>query len=477
MNSLLKRLLALPEPTSGNTRDAAYGELSLSESEIQHLKSLLANETNAKESLSEDEQERADIHAWRALGATGSMRFFDLFLTMLQVAVRESDDIYLGDYDKLMASIGDISVPPLLKVLFDHEEHEEVRTSVLMALDLLAKEGTLQNQILSDYHRYLSEKYHTRDLNAYIVSFLIDHGQKDQISLIKEAFFENRINVSITGDLESVEIDLGLRKSRDAKGPNVFELEQQLCHQARRDALGPPPAPDEYTDILNYFLQLHGTERSMKSVSEFDGFLIATLSGPELIIPSRYISFFWDATHGDPDVQPIWDSQEDLQTFMEAVMTHHNTVMESLGSEYYSTLGQGYQLKNGFKMEIYSHWATGAATGIDQWNTTDETFETIREDLLRELHEIVLLESNAVEKLETQPERCVSKAPLERALTLFDEAHYLNQIQPAGGPTSKTASLFDPTPGLPVHREAPKISRNSPCPCGSGRKFKKCCMN
>ncbi len=27
----------------------------------------------------------------------------------------------------------------------------------------------------------------------------------------------------------------------------------------------------------------------------------------------------------------------------------------------------------------------------------------------------------------------------------------------------------------PVRRESPKIGRNDPCPCGSGKKFKKCC--
>jgi uncharacterized protein YecA (UPF0149 family) len=26
-----------------------------------------------------------------------------------------------------------------------------------------------------------------------------------------------------------------------------------------------------------------------------------------------------------------------------------------------------------------------------------------------------------------------------------------------------------------VVRETPKVGRNDPCPCGSGRKFKKCC--
>ena len=27
----------------------------------------------------------------------------------------------------------------------------------------------------------------------------------------------------------------------------------------------------------------------------------------------------------------------------------------------------------------------------------------------------------------------------------------------------------------PVRRETPKVGRNDPCPCGSGKKFKKCC--
>lgn len=26
-------------------------------------------------------------------------------------------------------------------------------------------------------------------------------------------------------------------------------------------------------------------------------------------------------------------------------------------------------------------------------------------------------------------------------------------------------------------REAPKVGRNDPCPCGSGQKYKRCCMN
>ncbi len=30
-------------------------------------------------------------------------------------------------------------------------------------------------------------------------------------------------------------------------------------------------------------------------------------------------------------------------------------------------------------------------------------------------------------------------------------------------------------PGKTVRRETPKVGRNDPCPCGSGKKYKKCC--
>lgn len=36
---------------------------------------------------------------------------------------------------------------------------------------------------------------------------------------------------------------------------------------------------------------------------------------------------------------------------------------------------------------------------------------------------------------------------------------------------------FEHPPLTPIVREVPKIGRNEPCPCGSGKKYKKCCGN
>ena len=52
------------------------------------------------------------------------------------------------------------------------------------------------------------------------------------------------------------------------------------------------------------------------------------------------------------------------------------------------------------------------------------------------------------------------------------------QDVPAGEGAEEAASYGGQLPQGKVDtykREAPKVGRNDPCPCGSGKKFKKCC--
>jgi tetratricopeptide (TPR) repeat protein len=51
------------------------------------------------------------------------------------------------------------------------------------------------------------------------------------------------------------------------------------------------------------------------------------------------------------------------------------------------------------------------------------------------------------------------------------------EAAPAGqeGAAAVDASLASAPPPAAVRREGPKVGRNDPCPCGSGRKFKRCC--
>jgi preprotein translocase subunit SecA len=49
--------------------------------------------------------------------------------------------------------------------------------------------------------------------------------------------------------------------------------------------------------------------------------------------------------------------------------------------------------------------------------------------------------------------------------------------QPGHGapPSFAEASAEHPPSPQPIHREGSKVGRNDPCPCGSGKKYKKCC--
>ncbi|MAK47482.1 MAG: hypothetical protein CMI24_09615 [Opitutae bacterium] len=44
-----------------------------------------------------------------------------------------------------------------------------------------------------------------------------------------------------------------------------------------------------------------------------------------------------------------------------------------------------------------------------------------------------------------------------------------------GRPPSAQEDSEAPKIATPVVRDAPKVGRNDPCPCGSGKKYKKCC--
>ncbi len=59
-----------------------------------------------------------------------------------------------------------------------------------------------------------------------------------------------------------------------------------------------------------------------------------------------------------------------------------------------------------------------------------------------------------------------------------DDRNYMARIADSmGNPLSqKLLGITRGTkPSGPWKRRAPKVGRNEPCPCGSGKKFKKCC--
>jgi len=83
-------------------------------------------------------------------------------------------------------------------------------------------------------------------------------------------------------------------------------------------------------------------------------------------------------------------------------------------------------------------------------------------------------------RIEGEPSR---GAALPRAVPLQASHGSYGQFGAAGGggagATSSSAVTARPaaaaTHAVTVQRSVPKVGRNDPCPCGSGKKFKQCC--
>jgi preprotein translocase subunit SecA len=106
-----------------------------------------------------------------------------------------------------------------------------------------------------------------------------------------------------------------------------------------------------------------------------------------------------------------------------------------------------------------------------------EAFELFEGMLGRIKHEIVQLlarvrirSEDEVEALEEQQRR---QAEAQARSMQFQHAEAAGFG--AGEPVPEGGEGFaQPVQGQPVHRDAPKVGRNDPCPCGSGKKYKQC---
>ncbi len=69
-------------------------------------------------------------------------------------------------------------------------------------------------------------------------------------------------------------------------------------------------------------------------------------------------------------------------------------------------------------------------------------------------------------KEDTVEKLCMVQIRREEEVERIEEKQRQNYIMSRGEDTPATAT---------IKREAAKVGRNDPCPCGSGRKYKKCC--
>jgi len=68
-----------------------------------------------------------------------------------------------------------------------------------------------------------------------------------------------------------------------------------------------------------------------------------------------------------------------------------------------------------------------------------------------------------------------ARADLPENQQISGNAMHPSSVLPAAGPPARQPQSGERRKQETIVREDPKVGRNDPCPCGSGRKFKKCC--
>lgn len=212
---------------------------------------------------------------------------------------------------------------------------------------------------------------------------------------------------------------------------------------------------------LEQRLMDYGNDDSMLNLSELDGFLTAVISGPELVLPSQWWPALWGGT------PPEWSSDQEMKRALDLIIGHMNNLAHILcyQTDHFIPVLMAYCLE---EQEICSaeEWCFGYLRGMALGNWPE-----LPEELGRCLEVIRLHGSDeqlpqlANLSLEAHQQSVAEVGPAALRLHAYFLAQRGSGTAPIAAPVTLPAGA------------SPKIRRNDSCPCGSGKKFKQCCLH
>ena len=187
----------------------------------------------------EENEWAAPQYAWRELGKMRASAMIQPLLELLAMPWQEQDmegwdEVRGVEFPDVFALIGEPAIAPLEEVLSDKEQDLPVRavaSNAIMTIGFAHPEFREQGcKILTRALKEFLEN--SRILNGQIIGCLVDLRAGGSIDIIRSAFEADAVDLTMCGDLEDVEIELGLRTERSTPRPNYMELEYpEQAHQ------------------------------------------------------------------------------------------------------------------------------------------------------------------------------------------------------------------------------------------------------
>jgi len=223
----------------------------------------------------------------------------------------------------------------------------------------------------------------------------------------------------------------------------------------------PKPLTEAELDRLGDFLKSCKGGKAM-NLEELDGFFAALIAGPEPVMPSEYNR---EVFGGEMSEVVEFASLDEANEILGLMMRHWNKIA--------STLYKGEihvpMIFEDEKGELRGNdWARGFIRGMHMRH--EGWAELVNDEKYGDsLIPMMILYHEHDEDPEMRPEPIMpekrEKVIALMAAGLMNAYDYFRK--------ERESDLGVPAPE--ARRGAPKTGRNDPCPCGSGKKYKKCC--
>jgi uncharacterized protein len=220
------------------------------------------------------------------------------------------------------------------------------------------------------------------------------------------------------------------------------------------------PLTSEELDKLADFLD--SIPDNAMTLEMLDGFFVALICGPEPVPPSEYLPVIWGETFE-------FGADAQVEGMLPLIMRHWHVVAHTLS---HARAGQDLYEPVLFEDDdgnATAHdWADGFMLGVDmRRDSWDRLFNDEERGGL--LVPILMLHHEAHPELDDEPSSLTHQ---DRETAIQYMVGGLVPIYRYFAPYRTDDAVRVRTP---LRRDSPKVGRNDPCPCGSGRKYKQCC--
>jgi hypothetical protein len=179
----------------------------------------------------------ATVHAWYALG---QLKATEAIAPLLDLHDQYPyDKLFSEEFPKVFALMGVSAIPALKDYLWDTSKTEMTRSTALPCLEEIGL--THRQESLAVFAEFLQQADEScKSLAGLVICGFIKLRATEYIEIIRGTFNRGCVDISIPGDLEDVEITLGLRDKRATPRPNYNNFPPEILEQLQtiREMMG-----------------------------------------------------------------------------------------------------------------------------------------------------------------------------------------------------------------------------------------------